>query len=137
MAFAQRFNLVEEAAVLDGARVLVLEDEPIIALDLTVSVEAASGRVVGPASTVAEALALLEEQETSAAILDVNLPDGELTPVAIVLLDRGIAVVIHAGTSIPDELHDLYPDVAVYRKPTPPDGLVEALSEMMDWEAVS
>ena len=114
-----------------GAHVLILEDEAIIAFDLAAAVEAAEGIVVGPAGTVAAALVLMDEQDVSAAILDVTLPDGELTPVASRLMERGVPVIVHAGVAAPDELRQRYPDLPVYLKPTSSDGLVAALCHMM------
>jgi DNA-binding NarL/FixJ family response regulator len=117
--------------MLDGAHVLILEDEPIIALDLAATIEAADGCVVGPAGTVAAALALLEDQDVSGAILDANLPDGELTPVAILLIERGIPLVIYSAIGAPDELRKHHPDVPVCLKPTMSDRVVEALLKLM------
>ena len=117
--------------MLTDVRILILEDEPITALDLANAVGKAGGIVVGPSVTVAAALALLDEQDVSAAILDVNLPDGVSTPVAIRLLNRGIPVILHTGIGAPQELLQRYPDVPVYGKPANTDRLVEALSEIL------
>lgn len=117
--------------MLASARILILEDEAITALDLAEAVEMAEGVVVGPVGTVAAALALLDGQEVSAAILDANLPDGELTPVAVRLLDRGIPVIVHTGLGAPQELRQRYPEVPVYLKPTASERLVEVLSEIL------
>ena len=117
--------------MLANARILILEDEAITALELAVAVEMADGVVLGPVGTVAAALALLQEQSVSGAILDANLPDGEMTPVAIWLLDRGVPVIVHTGVGAPDALRERYPDVPVYLKPSSSDRLVEALSEIL------
>ena len=45
---------------LDNTRVLIVEDEPFIALDLVQAVESAGGIVIGPAATVAQALTLVK-----------------------------------------------------------------------------
>jgi hypothetical protein len=87
--------------------------------------------VVGAAGTVAAALALLGHQDVSGAILDANLPDGELTPVAILLIERGVPVIIYSGLGAPDELRKLYPDVPVYLKPTGCDRAVKSLVKTM------
>ena len=67
---------------LSRCNILIVEDQAIIALDLESAVEEANGQVIGPASTVREALKLLHANEVDAAILDANLPDGDVTPVA-------------------------------------------------------
>lgn len=117
--------------MLTNARILILEDEAIPALDLATSVDMFGGIVIGPAGTIAAALALLDEQDVTAAILDANLPDGDLTPVAIRLLDRGIPVIVHTGNGAPQELLQRYPDVPVHVKPTPSDRLVDAVSAIL------
>lgn len=61
--------------MLTGRRVLIAEDEPILALDRALSIEEARGEVVGPVATVAEALAMLAAGWVEAAILDVHLAD--------------------------------------------------------------
>ena len=70
---------------LAGLRVLIVEDEPFIALDLAFGVEEAGGVPLGPASSVAQALRLIENELPDAAIVDVDLPDGKIGPVLAVL----------------------------------------------------
>ena len=65
----------------DDTRVLIVEDEPFIAWDLAQAVESAGGVVIGPAATVAQALALVDASVLEGAILDVHLPDGHIGPV--------------------------------------------------------
>lgn len=117
--------------MLDGAHVLILEDEPIPALDVAMTVEASGGFVEGPAGTVAEALILVHDHDVAGAILDVNLPDGEFTPVAIFLLEHGVPIIVHSGVGLPEELRQRYPKLPVYVKPTSSDRLVEALSDLI------
>ena len=72
-----------------GCNILIVEDQAIIALDLESAVEEANGQVIGPTSTVREAMRLLQTNEVDAAILDANLPDGDVTPVAEGLIAEG------------------------------------------------
>lgn len=117
--------------MLANAHVLILEDEAIPALDLATAVDMAGGVVIGPAGTVAAALALLDTEDVAAAILDANLPDGDLTPVAIRLLDRGIPVIVHTGAGAPQALLQRYPDVPVHVKPTSSDRLVDVVEAIL------
>ena len=74
--------------------VLVIEDEPIVALDVVLTLEEAGYAVVGPAPTVPAALTALREVRPDVAILDVNL-DGELsTPVAEALQAARVPFVV-------------------------------------------
>jgi DNA-binding response OmpR family regulator len=111
---------------LDDTRVLIVEDEPFIAWDLAQAVESAGGVVIGPAATLAQALALIRASTLEAAILDVNLPDGHIGPV-LESLRRHVAVVIHSGVGLPQEVRDRFPHVPVYLKPTPPEVLTQRL----------
>jgi DNA-binding NtrC family response regulator len=120
------------AAVLERMPVLIVEDEPFIALDLASAVESAGGLVVGPAATVREALALLQRTPVRAALLDVHVGDGEVTPVATVLAARGTPVVFYCGHGIPAELKRRCPAAPVFLKPAPVQELVHELAGLMD-----
>ena len=94
--------------------------------DLVDLVEHSGGEVYGPCSSVTACLASLENSTPDAAILDVNLIDGDVTPVLQRLLEEGIPVVVNTGTKIPDEVEGA--DVPVFIKPTKPEMLIEAIS---------
>ena len=112
---------------LSRCNVLIVEDQAIIALDLQAAVEEANAQVIGPAPTVREALDLLDTDEIHAAILDANLPDGDITPVAEELIDRGVPFVINTGVAVPLNLRR-FPDLPVFRKPTPASRLIRELA---------
>lgn len=117
--------------LLNGALVLVAEDEPFIALDVALAIEDAGGKVVGPAASVSEALALIEAEPIAGAILDVNLIDGDITPVAEAILRLGIPVILQSGLSLPLELAERFPDVIIYSKPCASAKLVAQLAELI------
>lgn len=72
-------------------RVLIVEDEPIVAMDLAEMVEGWGHNVVGPASKRANGVALAESEDIDFAILDVNLGRGETSEaIAAALRARGI-----------------------------------------------
>jgi DNA-binding response OmpR family regulator len=111
----------------EDARVLIVEDEPFIAWDLVQAVESAGGVVIGPAATVAQALALVQASIIEAAILDVNLPDGHIGPV-LESLRQHVAVIIHSGVGLPPDVRERFPTVPLYFKPTPPQVLTSRLA---------
>lgn len=111
---------------LQRARVLIVEDEPFIAIDMQLAVQHAGGEAVGPATTIKEALELIRTNEIEAAILDVNLPDGHIGPV-LQALEPTVAIVVHTGVGLPPEVAVRFPSVPVYAKPTAPDVLVQRL----------
>ena len=112
--------------------IFVAEDEPFIALDLATTIEDAGGRVVGPAATVKEALELLEIHPVAAAILDVNLRDRDISPVAELLIARGVPVIFHTGLGVPDELSAKFPDLIVHLKPLIPGKLIRQLAALIE-----
>ena len=99
------------------APILIVEDEPFIALELKASIEDAGGKVVGPVGSVQAALELLKTDVIAAAILDVQLSDGNVTPVATALIAVGIPVVFQSAVNLPSDLRRQCPDVAYYKKP--------------------
>jgi DNA-binding response OmpR family regulator len=112
---------------LAGLRVLIVEDEPFIALDLAFGVEEAGGVPLGPASSVAQALKLIENELPDAAIVDVDLPDGKIGPV-LAVLRPGVPVVVHTGVGLPESLREAHPELLVCTKPTAPSELARRLS---------
>ncbi|MSU89123.1 response regulator [Rhodobacteraceae bacterium 2CG4] len=111
---------------LRGARILIVEDEPFIALDIAYGVEQVGGTPVGPASTVAQALRILEREQVDGAIVDVDLPDGTIGPV-LERLRPDVPVVVHTGVGLPEPLRQAFPDVEVFGKPTAPEVLAARL----------
>lgn len=117
--------------MLDGARILICEDEPFVAIDLAISVREAGGRVVGPAGSISEAMSLLERHEVNGAIVDANLSDGDVTPVAEKLLDKGVPVVLQTGVGVPPELYRRYPALTAFSKPVLAQRLVATIKQLL------
>jgi DNA-binding response OmpR family regulator len=103
--------------MLERCPILIVEDEPLIAMNLAMEVERLDGVVIGPTATVAEALAILEETPVLGAILDANLADCEITPVARLMWKRGIPFVLHSAREIPAQLSSIITALAYIPKP--------------------
>ncbi len=89
-----------QAAVSEsGRRILVVEDEPLIAMDFSQTLSDAGYAVIGPANSVARALALLAQFGCDAAILDVNLGTETSEPIALELIKLGKPFVATSGYS--------------------------------------
>jgi CheY-like chemotaxis protein len=84
---------------LRGRCLLVVEDEYLVAADLTASLESLGVEVIGPAASVEEALSLIENSggRLDGAVLDINLRSERVYPVADVLTARGIPFVFTTG----------------------------------------
>jgi DNA-binding NtrC family response regulator len=84
--------------------ILVVEDEYLIAMDLEMILRRHGWLVLGPVSTVAEALLLLEADQPSVAILDVTLRDGVVSPVARALQDLDVPFILSSAYERPETI---------------------------------
>src|SRR5258708_1573750 len=80
-----------------GIRVLVVEDEPIIALDIRQQLDDAGSEVLGPVTSVANALQLIAEPGCDVAVLNVNLGSETSEPIAQKLQASGKPFVVLSG----------------------------------------
>ena len=78
-------------------RVLVVEDETIIAVLIENMLKTLGCEIVGPASKLEDALRLAREESFDAAILDVTIRGGQVFPVAEILRERGIPFMLASG----------------------------------------
>jgi len=109
-------------------RILIVEDEPLIAMMLEDFLEILDHPVAGTADNVAAALALIDAGGIEAAILDVNLRDGEQSwPIADALAARGIPFVLATGGS-GDSVAEAHRERPVLSKPFTMDGVEKALA---------
>lgn len=115
---------------LRGRRILVVEDEALVAMLVEDALLDVGAVVLGPAATVAEALALLEREALpDAAVLDLNLAGEVSTPVADALVRRGVPFVVATGYGA-SGLPPGHGDVPVLAKPYDPDELTLALGRL-------
>ena len=102
--------------LLEGRRILVVEDDYMIAQDVADRLEREGADVIGPAPSVAAGLQLIEKGGVDAAILDVNLGQKNSFPIAQELQARGVPFLFSTGynsADIPSE----WQHVAVSMKP--------------------
>src|SRR5262245_56931422 len=104
---------------LDGKIILVLEDEPLVALDVVKGLCAAGARVLC-AGYLESGLCSTEHPELSAAVIDLHLGDGSGTAICKRLRERGIPFVVHTGYPAMLVSRE-WPDVPVVSKPARPD----------------
>lgn len=115
----------EREAGVARKRILVVEDEPIIALDIASGLEEAGAEVVGPASSAAEALATIESEKVDAALLDGNLRGRPVDEIAAALTHRKIPFLFVTGYGR-DSLPREFGHVTVLTKPFSQPELVDA-----------
>jgi DNA-binding NtrC family response regulator len=112
--------------MLNGLRVLIVEDDPAIATDISDLIERAEGEVIGPVGSLREARQTVKaDQSIDAAVLDVNLSDGDITPVLESLRARSVGVVVYTGGGgLPTGVGERHPEIVVLQKPVQPGRLV-------------
>lgn len=97
--------------------ILLVEDELLVAMLMEQILREEGYELMGPVSTVAAALDILEDNpEIGAALLDVNLHDERVAPVAEALEGRGIPFAFVTGYH-GSEIMNRYPDRPVLIKP--------------------
>ena len=119
------------STLLNDVSVLVAEDEPFIALDLALAVADAGGKVVGPAASCDEAMTFLSTGIVGAAILDVNLVDGDSSALVEVLVDLRVPFIVHTAVDLPPALATRFSGLVVQIKPCPPAILVARLENLL------
>jgi len=114
---------------LRGARVLIVEDAVLLAMELETGLSDAGARVIGPAYELEEALALLD-QPIDAAVLDANLNGHSVTPVAEALTRRGTPFVFATGYGDAGGAPGGF-DAPVIRKPYDVTQVAAAVAELL------
>ena len=117
--------------MLNHISVLVVEDEAFIALDLALAVGDAGGKVIGPAAGWAEAVTLLSTGIVDAAIVDVNLVDGDSSALVEALVDLRVPFIIHTAVDLPPALGTRFAGLVVQIKPCPAADLVARLEGLI------
>jgi PAS domain S-box-containing protein len=115
---------------LAGKRVLLIEDEPLVAMDLESSLQAAGCQVVGPAGTLAHAMSLVAQADYDVALVDVNLAGRPVDEIAAALTqkNRPFAFVTGYGR---EALPRGFRDAVVLNKPFSREQLLASLEVLL------
>ena len=116
--------------LLTNYRVLLVEDEYLLALEIADAIERAGGAVAGPFPECARALPYATGGSVDAAVLNVKVRDGNTYPVTILLPDAGIPFVFATGQSIATEPPE-WSAATWISKPYEPEELVRVLAGML------
>ena len=84
---------MEETADLNGKRIVVVEDDFVLATDICRTLRELGATVLGPAPTPFYAMHLIGGKKIDAAVLDVRLHGTTVFEVADLLLDRGVPII--------------------------------------------
>ena len=112
------------------ARVLIVEDEPIIALSLEDVLIDAGFQIAGVAARLDKALSLIESGACDVAIVDANLAGVSASPAALALAARGLPFIVMSGYS-PEQMQGEFPDALFIQKPCRPELIIETLNTLL------
>jgi DNA-binding response OmpR family regulator len=112
---------------LSGCSILVIEDEPLVALDLRQTLESA-GAYVFAATQLAHALQLAGHPDVSAAVLDYRLGQEDSAPICSVLQRRGVPFLFYSGY---DDVHRIWPDAVRVPKPAGVHRIIDAVAGVL------
>ncbi|MDF3361936.1 response regulator [Sulfitobacter sp. Ks41] len=112
-------------------KILLVEDELLVGMDIKMTLEDEGFEVDGPYPTVAEALTVAKTATPNLGFLDVRLADGAVDPLASWLLEKSVPLVFHSGHA---EAHDYgarYPGAGFCEKPSTPAELVSVVIQQL------
>ena len=122
---------------LSGARILIAEDEVVIALELQDIFIDAGAEFVALANTIDDALAAIEHDRVTAAVLDVRLGTASIGPVADLLVRRAVPFMFYTGQPQTDPARAPWPDVPSVEKPATQSKLLSAVCALLPRRAVN
>lgn len=107
-------------------RILIVEDDVLLAMDMAERLELLGFEILGPCMTAASAMDLFEADPCDAAVLDINLGNETSEAVATSLKSKGVPFVVSSGYSV-DQYPAVYHDAPAVSKPVNTDALAELL----------
>ena len=114
----------------DTFRILVVEDEPLLALNTKADLEGDGHDVVGPARNLHQGMALAQSAAIDFAVLDVSLGQDTGTPIAQYLLDRNIPMAFVTGYAAGAAVPEQFSHVPRLNKPYDIDDLRALISRL-------
>ena len=118
VAGAGRRPMNSERSFLRGCSILIVEDEPLIALDLHAALSAAGAGIIA-GTNAKEALRLISRNEISAAVIDVRLGNQDSLEVCQALFHHRVPFLFYTAHADDADLLKAWPEVPVLLKPVP------------------
>ncbi|MGA8690236.1 MAG: response regulator [Methyloceanibacter sp.] len=117
-------------ASMAAKRILVVEDEFLIALDIAGALEQAGHTVIGPMGSIRDALQALERQAVDGALLDANLGGEPVGRLADLLRARGVPFAFVSGYGR-DQLPPAHQSAPLVRKPFTGEDLLAVVARFV------
>jgi len=128
-------SLAADTSASNAKRVLIVEDEPLIAMELEEILGGAGFSVVGPVGSVNGALQLISSEVFDAALLDANLGGAPVDEIAAALTRKGVPFAFATGHDR-EGLPRSFAAAPLVRKPFDPQAVLGALTGMLDRTAL-
>jgi DNA-binding response OmpR family regulator len=116
---------------LSGVRVLVVEDDTLLAMDLKETLVDAGAIVVDVCQTLDEGMARANHDDFAVAVLDFSLGPDTASPLARRLVRRGLPFILYTGKSRSEPSLAEWSDRPIVQKPAPLRVLVSALRDAL------
>jgi CheY-like chemotaxis protein len=115
--------------VLEGRRVLVVEDQYLVAEEMRRMVTGLGGQVIGPVARAQPALEALDSERVDLALLDINLGPDDAYPLAQELIRRDVPFIFATGAE-PWVVPEAFRGVPRLDKPLTPRALADAVQRL-------
>jgi DNA-binding response OmpR family regulator len=119
---------------LSGVTVLVVEDDPLLAIDLEDTLVEMGAAVVDVCRTLDEAMARADADDFAVAVLDFSLGSDSVTPFARRLSHRHVPFILHTGMSPSEPSLMEWKDSLIVEKPASPRRLMAAINSALGRE---
>ncbi len=125
---------VTEQGPLSGARILIVEDDAIQALDLVTSLTEAGASILGPFASLDQASDLVSPTACDAAILDLRLRERNATTLARKLLQETIPFIVYTGYPDSAFFTSDWPGYEMVTKPAETQFLIGRVAALIAWK---
>jgi DNA-binding LytR/AlgR family response regulator len=120
-----------DGAGLKSARVLLVEDNFVILMELESTLQECGAKIVGACMTLESALHLANDGDINVALLDIRLGQDTIATVARRLARRGIPFAFYTAQTEADPSLAEWPEAIILEKPASPKAIVAALVRML------
>lgn len=118
-----------------GFRILLVEDNALLAMTTDEILRCAGAEIAGPVGTLREAERLAACEMLSAALLDIKLDTDEVWSVARILAERGVPFVFCSGHCDADSLPNEWAEYPILTKPARANRIVDSLAGVINGSA--